>query len=249
MTEKPKKSKHRIPQWLFLVAWIGGQFGIFFGIGAIVSLLTALLNAAGLMLPLPLLYFIGGTGLGWFSGWVQQWSIRKHFGHDIKGWRSISALLTGIVFSLIIPFITDLAMTQPFLFENTSTYTALVTATFMAIFGAAGIGQAILLDKHVKHSWLFFLSTLVGALIYALPLLGDSSYFVAQIAQYAVTAFAILWLFGMSGTMNALQSQDEVIQRLTDSDSEEDFYDEDDEQQRGRVNFWIQLFGRLRLVH
>lgn len=31
MTEKPKKSKKRIQQWQFLLTWIGGQYGAFFG--------------------------------------------------------------------------------------------------------------------------------------------------------------------------------------------------------------------------
>ena len=251
MTEKPKKSKKRIPQWQFLIAWISGQYGAFFGTAFLGFLLMIPLSWMGISIDIihPVIQFlIAGVAVGWTSGWVQQWSIRKAFGHDVKGWRSISAILTSISLAIVGSLIGYLALAQPLLFENqeTMTYTAIVAATFMSIFGAAGLGQAILLRKHIKHSWLFFLSTLVGGLMFGLPLLGDSTYITVQIAQYSVTAFTILWLFGMSGTMDAMRSEDSAIDRLSDAESE-DVYDDDyeEEQQYERGNLWKNLFRRL----
>ena len=94
MTEKPKKSKNRIPQWQFLLAWIGGQYAAFFGTVLAGLLVMIPLNLMGIsynMLPDLLSLAIGGAAWGWFVGWVQQWSIRKHFGHDVKGWKIVSA--------------------------------------------------------------------------------------------------------------------------------------------------------------
>ncbi len=251
MTEKPKKSKRRIPQWQFLIAWIGGQYAAFFGTAFMGYLLLLPLNWMGFSIDMlhPVIQFlIAGGAVGWFSGWVQQWSIRKTFGHHVKGWRTISAILTAISLSFVGSLIGYLAIAQPLLFENQEsiTYTAIVAATFMSIFGAAGLGQAILLRQHIKHSWLFFLSTLVGGLIFGLPLLGDATYLTVQIAQYSVTAFAILWLFGMSGTMDAMQSQDDAIQRLSDVESDDAYGDEyEEEQEQGYGNLWKNLFRRL----
>lgn len=249
MSEKPKKSKKRIPQWQFLLTWIGGQYAAFFGIGSLGLLLVILMNFLGFTtdwIPNFIVLPLGGMLWGWFSGWVQQWSIRKHFGHQVKGWRTISAILTGIAVSTIVPFVVSLALTQPDLFSGNN-IVAMVAVTFMALFGTTGLGQAFLLRKHVKHSWLFFMATLVGGIIFGLPNMGNSSIFVAQIAQLSVTAFAILWLFGMSGTMDAMQSEDEAIQRLTDSESDSDVYEDDyeEEQKQGRKNLWKNLFRRL----
>ena len=250
MSEKPKKSKKRIPQWQFLIAWIGGQYAAFFGTVLLGFLFMIPLNLMGFTLgqfPLILQSLIAGTVLGWFSGWVQQWSIRKHFGHDVKGWRSISAILTGLVFAIVMPPAIFFAGNFPALFEDGTTLTLFISLLFMALFGASGIGQAFLLRKHVKQSWLFFLSTLVGGLIYALPVFGNASTILAQIAQYSVTAFTILWLFQMSGAMDAMQSQDDAIERLSDaeSDEEDDYYSREEEQSR-RGRLFKGLWGFLR---
>lgn len=234
MHEKPKKSKDRIPQWQFLLAWISGQYvGFYTTVFMGFAVLLALNNIAEFasVTPALLQFLIVGAGLGWFSGWVQQWSIRKYTGHFIKGWKTVSSILTAISFATVIPFVMYLAQTHLYLFDNNSpTLIALVAGTFMAIFGAAGLGQSILLRKHVKNSWLFFLSTLVSGLMFGLPVLGNSTYIVAQIAQFSVTAFAIIWLFGMSGNMDALQNS--AIQRLSDTDSEAIEDEEQDTQQK-----------------
>lgn len=252
MTEKPKKSKKRIPQWQFLLAWIGGQYGAFFGtvlLGLLVMIPLNLMGVSYDMLPNLLTLAIGGAVWGWFVGWVQQWSIRKHFGHDVKGWKTVSAILTAIIMMIMIPLIMWTALNTPFIYKESNSYPLIVSATFMAIFGASGLGQAILLRKHVKHSWLFFMSTLVGGIVYGLPIFGNASSIIAQIAQYSVTAFAILWLFQMSGTMDAMQSEDEALERLTDSETDEaydDYHGEDEKHQRD--NRFTRFLRGLRLT-
>ena len=70
----------------------------------------------------------------------------------------------------------------------------------------------------------------------------------AQIAQYSVTAFTIIWLFQMSGAMDAMQSQDEAIDRLSDTDEEESYDDYQEEEKHQRDNRFTHLLQRLRLV-
>ncbi|GAB5493371.1 MAG: hypothetical protein Phog2KO_35860 [Phototrophicaceae bacterium] len=184
--------------------WIGGQCIVYF-----------LVNAIGSLVPLngvPVVSFVRilanaiiGLAFGWFAGWVQQWSIHKHFGLYVEGWRTISAIMTGIILVISQLFIIWFIRNFVAIYQNPISYSIFWSLLYIVTLGAASIGQTILLRKHVQHSWLYLLSPLIAGITFGLPfLLGASSPLIAYLVHYIVSAFVIIWLFQMTANANII---------------------------------------------
>ena len=155
-------------------------------------------------------------GLGGVTSLVQYLLIRWQFGRNIKWWLPLS-LLTWL-FAAFVPFNASLELGFS-LFD--------ITIQALALFGPAALLQAILLRKHVQHSWLWLLVTIAGATTFALgvtsmewlPLSGFLGYGVYS----STTALSLLWLFGMSQREMPEVAEDHSYKRLLDSDEQEEY--------------------------
>lgn len=189
---------------------------------------------------------IAGLLLGWFIGWVQQWSIHNYFGRYIKGWRTISAIFTGITLLIVQSSLLWIQLNFTSFSEYGIFYLTSMSIAYMAIFGVMGIVQAILLRKHVRYSWVFLLSALIGGGIQGIPILGQPS--LLQIVHYTITAFTLICLFRMSGALDNMSSEDEAIERLRDADYTDDTDYIDSEQHKKRDTLLERLFNKMGLA-
>ncbi|MEL7433220.1 MAG: hypothetical protein AAFN11_04675 [Chloroflexota bacterium] len=254
MTEhpKPKKKGGSLGQWQFLLLWIAGHFGAFFGAVAISLLLPTTFISTFVGAILQVLIIGGGTL------WAQKILLQRYTGRKVDGW--LKSGVFGWVLGLLLSFVLALGLIAPAEGNIASLPAWALMLTYLPALALPSITHAARLRKYVDNAWLYVLGSVVAALL--LPMfisINNTSLlsYVGGLTTYALTTgLTLIWLFGMSGGASLLEDTDsdtlaDATTRLSDEDvsQNERRYpptDADKDSQRGLLDKWLAWLRGLR---